>query len=64
MLIYILITYLCIYSLGCGATKSAVSDTFYNKELEFITAKNRAEKDLRMYTNLVRIIHIQLMLCL
>lgn len=41
-----------VTSAGCGETKISVSDDFMRSEGPFIQSKNRAEKDLRMYTNL------------
>lgn len=41
-----------ITSAGCGETKISVSDDFMKTDGPFIQSKNRAEKDLRMYTNL------------
>lgn len=39
-------------SVGCGETKAAVSESFLASQADLIAARNRAEKDLRMYTNL------------
>ncbi len=44
------------YSVGCGESKNSVTDEYLKQQEAFLTAKNRAEKDLRMYTNLVSII--------
>ena len=41
-----------ITSIGCGDTKSAISPSVYTVLEEAILAKNKAERDLRMYTNL------------
>jgi putative NADH-flavin reductase len=41
-----------VTSAGCGETKVSVTDDFYKTEESFLQAKNRAEKDLRLYTNL------------
>ena len=45
-----------VFSVGCGKTKDAVSPNVYALLEEALVAKNKAERDLRMYTNLVRII--------
>jgi len=42
-----------VTSIGCGSTRGAVSDQVYAVLEEAILAKNKAERDLRMYTNLV-----------
>ena len=39
-------------SVGCGNTKDAVSPEVYKVLEEAIVAKNKAERDLRTYTNL------------
>ena len=41
-----------VTSIGCGATKGAVSEDVYKVLEEALTAKNKAERDCRMYTNL------------
>ncbi len=41
-----------VTSIGCGATKGAVSDDVYKVLEEALVAKNKAERDCRMYTNL------------
>ena len=40
-------------SLGCGNTKAAVSAQVYSLLEETLMAKNKAERDLHTYTNLV-----------
>lgn len=39
-------------SIGCGATSSAISPQVYKVLEEAILEKNKAERDLRTYTNL------------
>jgi uncharacterized protein YbjT (DUF2867 family) len=39
-------------SIGCGATSKALSPQVYRVLEEAIVLKNKAERDLRMYTNL------------
>ena len=41
-----------VTSLGCGKTKEAVSESVYDVLKEALVAKDKAERDLRMYTNL------------
>lgn len=41
-----------VTSIGCGKTKDAVSPSVYQVLEEALLAKDRAERDLRMYTNL------------
>lgn len=41
-----------VTSLGCGKTKDAVSESVYNVLKDALVAKDKAERDLRMYTNL------------
>ena len=41
-----------VTSLGCGKTRDAVSDSVYNVLKDALVAKDKAERDLRMYTNL------------
>lgn len=41
-----------VTSVGCGDTKGAVSESVYKVLEEAILAKNKAERDLRTYTNL------------
>jgi len=41
-----------VTSVGCGSTKDAVSAQVYAILQEALEAKNKAERDLRMYTNL------------
>lgn len=41
-----------VTSVGCGETKGAVSDNVYKVLEEALLAKNKAERDLRTYTNL------------
>jgi len=41
-----------VTSLGCGNTREAVSDSVYNVLKDALVAKDKAERDLRMYTNL------------
>lgn len=40
-------------SVGCGGTKGAVSSQVYSVLENTIVAKNKAERDLQTYTNLV-----------
>lgn len=51
-----------VTSIGCGSTRNAVSDQVYSVLEEAIVAKNKAERDLRMYTNLVSIFGLLLTL--
>ena len=41
------------FSVGCGGTKGAVSSQVYSVLENTIVAKNKAERDLQTYTNLV-----------
>jgi len=41
-----------VTSIGCGETKKALSDATYKVLEEYLNEKNKAERDLRMYTNL------------
>jgi uncharacterized protein (UPF0333 family) len=41
------------FSVGCGGTKGAVSSQVYSVLENAIVAKNKAERDLQTYTNLV-----------
>ena len=41
-----------VTSIGCGDSKKALSDATYKVLEEFLNEKNKAERDLRMYTNL------------
>jgi nucleoside-diphosphate-sugar epimerase len=41
-----------VTSVGCGTTKGAVSQQVYQVLEEALVAKNKAERDLRTYTNL------------
>eukprot|EP01041_Mallomonas_annulata_P006505 gene6505-13134_t len=41
-----------VTSLGCGKTKGAVSEQTYKLLEDALVAKDKAERDLRMYTNL------------
>lgn len=41
-----------VTSIGCGSTKDAVSPQVYSVLEEALVAKNKAERDLRTYTNL------------
>ena len=41
-----------VTSVGCGSTKNAVSPEVYKVLEEALLAKNKAERDLRTYTNL------------
>lgn len=51
IVLYVL-TYLFYYSIGCGPTVKALSPEVYRVLEEAIVLKNKAERDLRMYTNL------------
>ena len=42
-------------SVGCGNTKAAVSHQVYSLFESMIVEKNKAERDLQTYTNLVRL---------
>jgi len=41
-----------VTSIGCGKTKDALSESTYNVLKDALVAKDKAERDLRMYTNL------------
>lgn len=41
-----------VTSVGCGETKAALAPPTYKVLEEFLVEKNKAERDLRMYTNL------------
>jgi len=41
-----------VTSIGCGTTKDAISPQVYSVLEEALVAKDKAERDLRMYTNL------------
>lgn len=42
------------YSVGCGDTKNALAAPMYEALEKVLLAKNKAERDLKTYTNLVR----------
>lgn len=42
-----------VTSVGCGITKDAVPPSVYTVLEESLVAKNKAERDLKTYTNLV-----------
>jgi nucleoside-diphosphate-sugar epimerase len=41
-----------VTSIGCGSTKDAISEEVYKVLEDALVAKNKAERDCRMYTNL------------
>ena len=41
-----------VTSIGCGSTEKAISPEVYKVLEEALLAKNKAERDIRMYTNL------------
>lgn len=50
--------------MGCGRTIGAIPVSVYRALEGALTAKDKAERDLKLYTNLVRLCFNVMMICL
>ena len=50
--------------MGCGRTIGAIPVSVYRALEGALTAKDKAERDLKLYTNLVRLCFSVMMMCL